>query len=286
MDQKCVTVPGALTRLERSRPAACASPSSAARAAERARWDRVAGSFKDLYGAATTHYYRECEISLIRRHAGTLRGRRVLKLDLWNEAVNTRILHWVCAEGAAAWGMDHSEIVTHRARSNAPDLPLRLIQGDVRDLPFAPASFDFVYTMGTIEHIDEYEQAVREIRRVLRPGGRAIIGVPHRFDLFLRPMVVYVLDKLGQYPYSPERAFSAGELAGVIRSAGLHVLHRTGILLMPGVLRMADAYVFNRGGRVGGLVSPLLRPLLAMETSIPWTGRFGYMLSIVAELPR
>ena len=52
-------------------------------------------------------------------------------------------------------------------------------------LPFRDKSFDVIYSMGTIEHFDETEQAVSEMARVLKPGGCAIIGVPNRHDPFL-----------------------------------------------------------------------------------------------------
>ena len=46
------------------------------------------------------------EIALLSRCLGDLAGRRVLKLDLWNEAFNTRILHWMAAQGAETYGLD------------------------------------------------------------------------------------------------------------------------------------------------------------------------------------
>ena len=51
------------------------------------------------------------------------------------------------------------------------------------------ASFDAIYSMGTIEHFDATERAVAEMARVLKPGGRAIVGVPNRHDPFLRPLL-------------------------------------------------------------------------------------------------
>jgi hypothetical protein len=52
-----------------------------ARRLDRERWDEVARSMPDLYPAHSTQYYRSCEIALIRRSIGPLRGKRVLKLD-------------------------------------------------------------------------------------------------------------------------------------------------------------------------------------------------------------
>ena len=81
---------------------------------------------------------------------------------------------------------------------------------DVRTLPFVDESFDLIYSMGTIEHFDEYAEAARELFRVLRPGGRAIIGVPNKLDPFLRPLMVTLLNSLNLYGYGMEKSFTAG----------------------------------------------------------------------------
>ena len=50
-----------------------------------------------------------------------------------------------------------------------PARPLAAAAGDVRELPFCDASFDAIYSMGTIEHFAETERAVSEMARVLSP---------------------------------------------------------------------------------------------------------------------
>lgn len=58
--------------------------------------------------------------------------------------------------------------------------PLRMLQGDIRNMPFEDGSFDGVISLGAVEHVPEGpEQSLREIARVLRPGGRAFITVPN-----------------------------------------------------------------------------------------------------------
>jgi SAM-dependent methyltransferase len=244
----------------------------------------VAREVPDFFEADSTQYYRRCEIALIRRSLGPLRGRRVLKLDLWNEAVNTRILNWIEEQGACAFGVDLSEVTTSRARRNAPGR-LRLAQADIRDLPFASGSFDLAYTMGTIEHIDEYQRAVDELARVLKPGGRAIVGVPHKWNVFLRPLLVLLLELFGKYAYSPEKSFGAGELRRVVERSGLRVLGRTGILTIPGIVRMADLFCYKRRIPLHRLSPLLLKPFEYLETGWAWPGRFGYLLALVVEKP-
>ena len=254
---------------------------------QRRDWDRIAASVRDFAAAPSTLYYRRCEIALIERSVGTLRGKRVLKLDLWNEAHNTRILDWMRSQGAEVYGLDLSRIVAERARRNAlaAGRPLPLLRADIRELPFPAGSFDVVYTMGTIEHIDEYPQSLREIHRVLSPGGRAIVGVPHKWNLFLRPLMVRVLDAFGAYLYSPEKSFSAGELRRDLERAGLRPVERTGILTLPGFLRMADLFFFTRGIPLYRLSPLFLAPFQYLETRWRWPGRFGYLLTWVADKP-
>ena len=55
-------------------------------------------------------------------------------------------------------------------------------QGAAETLPFDDGSFDLVTALDVIEHLDDDAVALREMRRVLRPGGQVLVTVPaHRF---------------------------------------------------------------------------------------------------------
>jgi SAM-dependent methyltransferase len=67
--------------------------------------------------------------------------------------------------------LDPSALADARARATRRDTPVELVPGDVRDLPFPDAAFDLVVDFGTCYHIARPGAAIREIARVLAPGG-------------------------------------------------------------------------------------------------------------------
>ena len=120
------------------------------------------------------------------------------------------------------------------------------------------------------------------MRRVLRPGGRTVIGVPYRWDPFLRPLVAWTLQRLGRYPYSPERSFGGRELRRVVEDTGLRVTARTGLMVLPGVVRLADLALHVRRHPLERLTAACVAPFEAAELRWPWTRRFAYLVAVVA----
>jgi len=55
-----------------------------------------------------------------------------------------------------------------------------LVTADAARLPLAPATLDTVVSFETIEHVPDARALVRELRRVLRPGGRLVLSTPNR----------------------------------------------------------------------------------------------------------
>lgn len=86
--------------------------------------------------------------------------------------------------GARVHGIDltprHNELATRRFALSGMAADLRL--GDAESLPWPDASFDVVYSFGVIHHTPGTERCVAEMRRVLRPGGVAIVAVYHRWS--------------------------------------------------------------------------------------------------------
>ncbi|HET6908337.1 MAG TPA: class I SAM-dependent methyltransferase [Mycobacteriales bacterium] len=66
-----------------------------------------------------------------------------------------------------------------QAEGEAPaGLIARAVRADLLSLPFPDASFDVVMASEVLEHIPADEQAMAEIARVVRPGGRVAVTVP------------------------------------------------------------------------------------------------------------
>ncbi|HEY3379459.1 MAG TPA: class I SAM-dependent methyltransferase [Armatimonadota bacterium] len=91
-----------------------------------------------------------------------------------------QLVHLLAAQPPVvrAVGIDLSDALLHRARQRAEDSGLtraEFFQVDGAEMPFPNASFDIVVSTLSLHHWDDPVAVLGEIRRVLVPGGRAII---------------------------------------------------------------------------------------------------------------
>lgn len=69
------------------------------------------------------------------------------------------------------YGIDLSDVII----KNSPNL----LQGDIYDLPFPDKSFDLIHCGELLEHLEEPQKAINEMRRVLNKNGTLIITTPN-----------------------------------------------------------------------------------------------------------
>lgn len=248
----------------------------------RSFWGNLAISFPSLKGAPSTKYYFACEQLLFRDFYPSLKNRVLLKTDLWNEAKNTEILGWASEQGAYPVGFDIAADLVRQASAIFGNHRFRFLASDVRHLPFASRSFDLVYSMGTIEHFPEYQLATSELFRVLKSDGTAIIGVPNKLDPFLRPLLVTFLGLFGLYPYGREKSFTPNELRRLMESVGFKVTALTGILFMPGWLRMLDLWLHHRMPSLTVMTGACVGVFDFLYHRFPALRRHGYLIACVA----
>jgi exosortase/archaeosortase family protein len=255
------------------------------RATYRQFWDGVGRDFPVLTGAPSTDYYFRNEARLLSEQLPRLAGCRLLKSDLWDEAKNTRILQWAAAKGARVFGVDVSPAIVGQARAAFGSIPLGASVADIRWLPFGDDSFDAIYSMGTIEHFAESEAALAEMIRVLRPGGRIVLGVPNRHDPFGRPILVAALSRVGLYAYGFEKSYSRRQLRELLQRAGVEVVVETGILFMPGWLRMLDLAFHSWCRPLAWMTRPAVAACAWLDRHVPLVRRHGYLLASVGVKP-
>ncbi|CAN5210310.1 hypothetical protein BH09PSE1_BH09PSE1_07460 [soil metagenome] len=75
--------------------------------------------------------------------------------------------------------IDATAVASANARYRRPDR-LRFHVGSVENIPFEEDTFDVVVSFETIEHIEDPQALLKEVKRVLKPGGFAIISTPNK----------------------------------------------------------------------------------------------------------
>jgi len=113
--------------------------------------------------------------------AAELPSGRVLKiLDAgcgeghWLEAARER------APGNDYYGFDVIKVAVNSAKERCPFAKIQL--GDIAAMPAPDNFFDVIVCTEVLEHIIDYESAVKEMKRVLRPSGFLILTFPNEFN--------------------------------------------------------------------------------------------------------
>lgn len=129
-------------------------------------------------GRITDRIEEELILGLI----GPVEGKRILDVGCGDGV----LCHRLVQGGAAVTGLDADPRMLAVARERVCGLEgnARFIEGDARKLPFADETFDAVVAITVLCFVVDAERAVNEMARVLRPGGRLVIGELGRHSLW------------------------------------------------------------------------------------------------------
>jgi SAM-dependent methyltransferase len=187
------------------------------------------------------------ELHAILDLAGELRGARVLDVGCGDGAL-------ACAaalRGAQVTGVDPDPAMLAAARSRAARVGVEatFLEGQTERLPFPDAAFDVAAAITVLCFVSDAPSAMREMARVLRPGGSLVIGELGRWNSWAG--IRRLRGWLGSTTWKAARFRGAPELRALAEQAGLSVIAMRGAVFYPPV----------------GLLARFMAPL------DPWLGR-------------
>jgi 2-polyprenyl-3-methyl-5-hydroxy-6-metoxy-1,4-benzoquinol methylase len=203
------------------------------------------------------------ETQLVFELAGPLQGKRVLDVGTGDGAYALE----AAARGALVTALDDDAqmLAAAAARAAQRGLTLERVKGQAQTLPFADASFDVVFAVTVLCFMPDPKLAVREMVRVLVPGGCVVLGELGRFSVWAAERRLRAW--LGASTWRHARFRSRAELAALAHDAGLRVLDVRGAVFFP-----PNAFA----ARALAPVEPLLTRLRAPG---------GAFLALVADKP-
>ena len=174
-----------------------------------------------------------------------------LILDLMGNLDGTRFLDAGCGDGALifaaasrgaeATGVDSDPamLAAARTRADKDGIKAAFLEGRIERLPFPDASFDVVVAITVLCFVADAAGALREMARVLRPGGRLVLGELGRWSLWAARR--RIRGWLGAATWKAARFRTARELRALAEQAGLSVTTIRGAVFYPPVSILAQA---------------------------------------------
>ncbi|MCC7016162.1 MAG: class I SAM-dependent methyltransferase [Rhodospirillales bacterium] len=243
---------------------------------------------------------------------GALAGRSVLEIGCGGGGHSALFAR----KGASIVATD---ITPERAGSAALKLSLlpgcdsRAYQADAENLPFRDDVFDIVYSNGALHHSEDTDHAVAEIRRVLKPGGRAVLMLYARhsavfwFDIvprglfsgeiFRRPEAEWAgrvtegTPKFGQTKNPITRVYSRRELRSLLKDFRIVSLRKSSFqfdnFAVPRLTQIRQAVLrfFGRRPHPGGTLVYGGPFFVETATELALGRHIGFAWNIVAEKP-
>lgn len=170
------------------------------------------------------------ERRLLLRLAGDPRGRAVLDVGC-GDGTLTLALARAGAASVAGCDIDARMIAHAVARAARQQDAVHYTVADATRLPFADRSFDLVTVVTVLAFIPDAEGAVREMARVLKPGGSLIVGELGKWSLWAARRRLRAW--LGSKTWRAATFRTARQLRDLAQAARLNVEHVSGAIFFP-----------------------------------------------------
>ncbi|MGW4242174.1 class I SAM-dependent methyltransferase [Nocardia sp. NPDC004722] len=173
--------------------------------------------------AEENYWFRRHEIAYVRL-LEQCAGKVVLEAGS-GEGYGANMIAEVAAQ---VTGLDYDDSAVAHVRAKYPRV--KMVQGNLADLPLEDASVDIVVNFQVIEHLWDQAQFLRECLRVLRPGGKLLISTPNRItfspgrDTPLNPFHTRELNAAEMTELLVEAGFAVELMAGIFHGPELVAL--------------------------------------------------------------
>jgi SAM-dependent methyltransferase len=224
------------------------------RAVETHYWEAVGGEWSRRYPDAL--WRRHCDavnLHLLSRWLPAHPAPRLLKTDLFDEAVTDGLYPLLRARARVVVGMDLSSVTAGAARSRFPEI--KTTCADARKLPFAAETFDVIVSASTLDHFhtqDELIAGLRELHRVLRPDGVLLLTMDNLANPFValrNRLPFWLLRRLGVVPYYVGVSGGPGRLRRLLERTGWSIHEMDAVLHCPRALAVPVARWVQRNGK-------------------------------------
>ena len=194
--------------------------------------------------------------------------------------------------GLDAYGVEFEADKIQQAHSKMA-LRNRVTRGDLQAIHFASCTWDYALLNEVLEHVPDDRKALREVYRILKPGGLLFIFSPNRWFPFethgvhLRqsdrrvphwvPFIPYIPVRLGKIAFDYwARNYGQRELAEMVNASGFFIVERTFVWLT-----FED--ISGRQPHLIRAAKPLLRLISNTLERVPILKRFGVSQVLVCR---
>lgn len=160
------------------------------------------------------------EPAVLRQLAPFTRGGHVLDIGCGNGQGLIMLARETAPATLAGVDLDEGQLARARANLDQAHVAATLLQADITKLPLPAQSLDLVTSFGALHHVFAWEDALAEVKRVLRPGG-----LFYALE-FYRPLLTFVAPLA---PHPPRR-FSHAEFIDALKGHGFQVMGDRNVL--------------------------------------------------------